>query len=108
MGSRYHGIPLGTLVNMAFNRNDPNQMVAASPFTGVFYGTWPSVPVGQCAEPNWRDLSNSLPTPIPYASSLAMDDVSIYVGTEGRGLLRIDSPGSALLATYFESRSIVG
>ena len=37
-----------------------------------------------------------------------MDDVSIYVGTEGRGLLRIDSPGSALLATYFESRSIVG
>jgi hypothetical protein len=106
MGSRYHGAPLGTPANMAFRQDNPNEMVVASSFTGVFYGVWSIVPGGGCREPEWRDLSAELPTPLPYVSDVAFgENGAVYVATQGRGVLRIDSPAAALPATYFQPKA---
>jgi hypothetical protein len=106
MGTKYHGVPLNALVDLAFRRNDPDDLVVGSPFTGLFYGRWQSVAGGGCSEPVWRELSSTLPRPMPYVSSLAFaGDGSIYAATEGRGLLRVEFPAAGLAATYFETRS---
>ena len=72
---------MGALSSMAFNPDNPDQIVCSSPFTGVFYkdGSKP-----------WRDLSYLLPRPFTPISSLAFtSSSSIYVATEGRGLFLI-------------------
>jgi hypothetical protein len=79
--------PMGTLSAVAFNRFAPHTVVASSPFTGVFYRQ----DVGDPKSP-WVDLGSQLPAPFTAVSSIMLDDEGIYVGTEGRGLLRITSP----------------
>lgn len=65
---------------MAFNRYNPNQIVASSPFTGVFFKNGSSA---------WRDLSGVLPKPFTPISSVNINNQGIYVTTEGRGMLLI-------------------
>src|SRR5262249_23685878 len=66
--------PMCPLSCMAFLRDDPKTVVAASPFTGVF--------VRHHDQP-WRDLSDQLPRPFSPVSTVAITPRSIYVGTEG-------------------------
>lgn len=65
---------------IAFNRFNPKQMVASSPFTGVFYkeGT-----------KKWRDFSDLLPKPYTPISSVNINNQGIYITTEGRGMFMI-------------------
>ena len=71
---------MGTLSDMAFYRDNPNRVVAASPFTGVFYTN---------GDGSWRDLSPYLPQPHTPVSSVGIDCEAIYAGMEGRSLVRI-------------------
>jgi hypothetical protein len=79
------GRAMGTLSDMAFDPDNPTVMVAASPFTGVFYNNGGG----------WTDVTPYLPRPLASVSSVAISGPSIYVGTEGRGLLRIFLDDSA-------------
>jgi hypothetical protein len=83
----------GTLAHMAFDRDHPDTVVAASPFTGVF--------LTEGATEAWRDLSAALPTPLSSVSSVAIDGNAVYVATQGRGLLRIVDYRSAPRAVVF-------
>jgi hypothetical protein len=71
----------GSLSAMAFSRKRPGEVVAASPFTGVFFR--------QGSTAKWVDLSKSLPTPLAPITGLAINDYTIYVALKGRGLLAI-------------------
>jgi hypothetical protein len=75
--------PRGIMSSMAFSRNHPDDIVAASAYGGVFYNT------GDPKARQWKDLTGLLPTPSPPIGGVAIDDDDIYVGTEGRGLLQI-------------------
>jgi len=75
-----HGVPMGTLSHMAFDRSQPSRMVAASPFTGVFYDN---------GSGTWTDLTGLLPKPLAPVSAVGISGPSIYAATQGRGLLRI-------------------
>ena len=65
---------------VAFNRFDPAQVVAASPFTGIFLKN---------GSGDWKDLSGALPKPYTPVSSVNINNQGIYVTTEGRGILKI-------------------
>jgi hypothetical protein len=77
----YVSASMGTLSALSFNRQKPNERVAASPFTGVFYSAGNSV---------WTDLSGYLPTPRTSISDVAIVGDDLYIATEGRGLLRME------------------
>jgi hypothetical protein len=79
MGSRAN--LMGTLSAMAFNRQQPNQIVAASPYTGVFVNF---------GNGSWSYLTGYLPQPLASVSSVGFTGPLVYVATEGRGLLRVD------------------
>jgi hypothetical protein len=64
---------------VAFNRYDPSQVAAASPFTGVFLKNGST----------WKDLSHVLPEPFTPVSSVNINNQGIYVTTEGRGMFKI-------------------
>src|SRR6185295_11503674 len=72
--------PMETLSDMAFDRVQPDRMVASSPFTGVFF---------RSGNGSWTDLTGYLPRPLAPVSAVGISGPSIYVATEGRGLLRI-------------------
>lgn len=72
---------MSTLSNMAFNRYRLDDIVAASPFTGLFYSPDNGA--------NWTDLSRLLPNPLPPIASLSIDPLAIYVAPEGRSVMRI-------------------
>ncbi len=65
---------------VSFNRYKPAQVVASSPFTGVFFKN------GQA---KWKDLSDVLPKPFTPVSSVNINNQGIYVTTEGRGMFLI-------------------
>ena len=65
---------------VAFNRFKPEQIVASSPFTGVFF---------KDGTKKWRDLSDVLPKPFTPVSSVNINNQGIYVTTEGRGIFLI-------------------
>jgi hypothetical protein len=88
----FFSISAGCLAHMAFLRDNPAEVVAVSPFTGVFYNN------GDKSGASWRDLSSLLPTPLPRASSVAITDDAIYIGASGRGLLRISNYRSGFTA----------
>lgn len=65
---------------ISFNRYHPDQVVASSPFTGVFF---------KDGTKTWRDLSNVLPKPFTPVSAVNINNQGIYVTTEGRGIFKI-------------------
>jgi hypothetical protein len=65
---------------VAFNRFKPEQIVASSPFTGVFF---------KDGTKKWRNLSDVLPKPFTPVSSVNINNQGIYVTTEGRGMFLI-------------------
>jgi hypothetical protein len=67
---------------VSFNRFKPEQVVASSPFTGVFFKDGTN---------KWRDLSAVLPKPFTPVSSVNINNQGIYVTTEGRGMLEINN-----------------
>lgn len=72
----------GTLSAMSFSRSHPGEVVAASPFTGVFL----KEPNG-----NWVDVNAAIPKPLSPISGLALTDITIYIATKGRGVLGIQN-----------------
>ncbi len=110
VGSIFHGPTMCNPCHMAFDRADPNRVAVASPFTGVFYASLPSiVPPGpwswlnaitQTREFSWRAITPCLPRPFGYVSSLGVDPSTIYVGTEGRGILGVNNPQFAQPAAW--------
>lgn len=80
VGSRGRASPIGTLSHIAFSREDSNEVVAGSAFTGVFYTN---------GDGNWRNLSPLLPQPLSAVSSVGIDCEAIYVALEGRSVVRI-------------------
>ena len=80
--SATHANAMCPLSCMAFGRNDPGKIVASSPYTGIFYKN---------ENADWKDLTKYLPTPFTPISAVTMSGSDIYIGTEGRGLLRINN-----------------
>jgi hypothetical protein len=78
--STSHGVALGTLSDMAFDPVYPNHVVAASPFTGVFFNN---------GDGTWHDLGSALPKPFTPVSSVTVFGNVANVGTEGRGVWQI-------------------
>jgi hypothetical protein len=85
--------PSGTLAQVAFSRDNPQRMVAVSPFTGVFYNS---------GDGKWRDLTPFLPEPLSPAASAGIDGNNVYVALQGRGVYRVDDAPDAPLACYFQ------
>jgi hypothetical protein len=76
-----HANLMSPMSSMSFNQNIPREIVASSPFTGVFTKTGTGV---------WIDLSGLLPKPFtPVSSVWITNNLTIYVATEGRGLFMI-------------------
>jgi hypothetical protein len=76
-----HAASMCPMSSMSFNQNSPREIVASSPFTGVFtkFGTG-----------DWQDISGLLPKPFtPVSSVWITNNSTIYVATEGRGLFMI-------------------
>ena len=71
---------MGNLSAVAFNREHPDERMAASPFTGIFYSR---------GDGSWTDLSNALPKPATSVSDLGLVGDELYVATEGRGILNV-------------------
>ncbi len=67
---------------ISFNRYNPKQVVASSPFTGVFF---------KDGSKKWKDLSDVLPKPFTPVSSVNINNQGIYVTTEGRGIFLINN-----------------
>jgi hypothetical protein len=65
---------------IAFSYDDPQYVAVATETGGVFFSA---------SHGNWVDLSSFLPTPLIPIYSVAIDCYAIYVGTFGRGLMRI-------------------
>lgn len=75
-----HGVGLGTLSDMAFDEVYPDHVVAASPFTGVFFNS---------GNGTWHDLDAALPKPLTPASSVSVFGNVANVGLEGRSIWQI-------------------
>lgn len=77
---------LETLSDMAFDHNDPSHVVAGSAFTGVFVNLGTGT---------WRNAGQYLPKPLPPVTSVGIVGTDVYVGTLGRGVLRLSSVDEA-------------
>ena len=75
-----HGVGLGTLSDMAFDELYPTHVVAASPYTGVFFNVGDGV---------WHDLGAGLPKPFTPVSSVFVFGNVAVVGMEGRSIWQI-------------------
>jgi hypothetical protein len=84
---------LATLEAMSFNRDNPSEVVAASPFSGVFYNN---------GDGNWRDLTPALPRPLTSVSAVGITDGAVYATEEGHGIFAIANFRNASLATFFQ------
>jgi hypothetical protein len=71
---------MGNISSIAFSREDPAQLVVATPYSGLFYRN---------SHLEWIDLTSLLPKPATPISGVAFSSRAIYVATEGRGLLAI-------------------
>ncbi|MCC6677005.1 MAG: hypothetical protein IT436_07665 [Phycisphaerales bacterium] len=78
--------PMETLSDMVFDHANPTHVAAASAFTGVFVNLGDGV---------WRDLSPYLPKPRSSIVSVGLVGNQVYVGTLGRGVLRLDGVNRA-------------
>jgi FG-GAP-like repeat len=65
---------------MAFDRNYPQNVVASSVSSGVFF---------KRGSADWADLTGLLPNPFTPITSVSITDWSIYVGMYNRGLIQI-------------------
>lgn len=97
VGNRGHSNSMGTLSHMAFSRNNPNEVVAASAFTGVFYTN---------GDGSWRTLSPYLPHPLSPVASVAIDSDAVYAAMEGRSVVGIVGYCNAPLASYFQIEQV--
>jgi len=98
VGSRGHSISLGTLSHMIFFRDKPNEVAAASPFTGIFHTNGDS---------RWRVLTPFLPQPLSSVSSVGIDDTTVYAAFEGRSIVGMAGYRNAPLASYFQVEQAV-
>jgi hypothetical protein len=80
---------LATLSHMAFDRDHPGDVIAASPFTGAFL---------RAGDGKWRTLTPFLPRPLTSVSGVAISDGVAYVSLEGRGLIAITNCRGAPIA----------
>jgi hypothetical protein len=87
-----YGPVLSTLAHVSFMRDDPQQVVAASPFTGAFYAADGST---------WQNLNSYLPQPESVISAVGIDREAIYLATIGRDVVRIVDYQHARFASYF-------
>jgi len=85
-GNQNGGTGLGTLGSMAWDREEPTHVVAASPFAGVFVNL---------GDGHWRDLTSFLPKPLAPPSQVVISGLRVYVLSEGRGLVYLDDIDNA-------------
>jgi hypothetical protein len=78
------GPDIANLNQIAFNYDHPSSVAACTESGRVFFS-----PGGGA----WRELSGLLPKPLISVRSLAIDCEAIYLGTFGRGLMRIVNYG---------------
>ena len=113
-GSRFHGYPFSVPSDIGFYRHGPQNIVVASPYTGLYAGRLPGTGPNRqnCAsagfvEPTWKDLSPFMPSGSAYVSSVSYIGGSAVVFTAGRGVYAIANIRAALPATYFSTASQV-
>lgn len=78
----------------SFGRNRSHSVVASSPFTGAFWA----------ADDNrfWVALSPALSHPAVSVTDVAIDSASIYIGTEGRGIISVSGYQNGPIASFFD------
>lgn len=84
---------MGTLSDVVFLRDNPAEVVASSPFTGVFYRN------AVCG--TWQNVTQFLPTPLPAIGSVGVDHEAIYAAFEGRSVWRVLAYELAPVATFY-------
>lgn len=82
--------PMGTLSHVFFDRHRAHAVVAASPFTGVFFSP---------GDGTWDDLSANLPRPFTPVSGVGIDGQAVYVGFEGRSVVRFTGADLSITKT---------
>jgi len=104
--SAFHGNPLSVPSHVAFNRQDPTQLMVSSPYTGLFRGSVSAVPgpPARCSE-SWSELTRTLPVSQSYISGSTFVADAAIVSTEGRGVYAIAQADSAKPATFFQTVS---
>jgi hypothetical protein len=80
IANSYFSLTMATLSDLSWNRTKPAEMAAVSPFTGLFYSS---------GNGQWKDLTSSLPSPHTPISAVTINDNSIFIALEGRGVLEI-------------------
>jgi hypothetical protein len=75
------------------------EVAVASPFTGVFYKASPERP--------WLDATPLLPGPLPTVSSIALSNHEVFVGLEGRSLVKTVGLPLSRMAAWFQFPPVV-
>jgi hypothetical protein len=65
---------------MAFDHENPTHVAAGSAFTGVF---------ANLGDGKWLNLGKYLPKPLTPVVSVGIAGSEVYVGTLGRGVLKL-------------------
>jgi hypothetical protein len=105
LGSTFHGGPMFNPSQIACSPSNPSFVVATSPVAGVFFANVATGCLSRSTrdrKTEWRTLKPFMPNPFGYISGAAFDTASVYVATQGRGLLYVDDPFVAPPATYFD------
>lgn len=106
VGNAFHGTAMYVPSQIAFNPDNPSEIVVASPFTGVFFaniarGCFNTSSVIS-REERWKDLSPFLPRPCAYICSVGFNHANVIIGTEGSGVLEIQNVAAAPPASYID------
>jgi len=72
-------LPMTTLVQIAFNYNNPAEIVAGAT-SGVFYRN---------AAGRWADLTYLLPRPLSFLTGVGIDCEALYVSFDSRSIVRL-------------------
>jgi hypothetical protein len=89
---------MGALADVAFLRDNPKEMVASSPYTGVFYRN------NVCG--SWQNLSQFLPKPFPSIGSIGVDHEAMYAALDGRSIWRVLDYELAPVATFYSRQGL--
>ncbi len=116
LGSRFHGYPFSVPSQIAFNRFKPQELLVASPYTGLYVGELSTTVRGpsrrtNCGDPNWRepawkDASSALPSSRAYISGAVFAGDNAVLSTAGRGVYAVSNLRSAPLGSYFAPSSV--
>jgi hypothetical protein len=82
------------LNEVSFDRNRSHSVVASSPFTGAFWAA--------DDERIWVALSPALSHPAVSVTDVGIDPASIYIGTQGRGIISVSGYQNGPIASFYD------